>query len=222
MAERETNPENLGQALLPLAGTVLIVGFVALMWSNWGKAPNTSAGAVKAPAESAASTPESMAGPKFELIIGPRPGSRDDGMTGTHALRTKAITLPDGRSLIVGCVPCLNALTYIAVMNGHAYAVNGYAQDLAKRYSVRSGGKTMAVHDLDQDDSTEAVVQTPVFAAIEVDQGMRGSPHRRPRARDCRCGAGKPMPRQVMLTAAWRERADWRPSRRVVRLPTTA
>jgi hypothetical protein len=96
-------------------------------------------------------------------------------MTGTHALRTKTITLPDGRSLIVGCVPCLNALTYIAVMNGHAYAVNGYAKDWAKRYSIRSGGMTMAVQDLKQDDSSEGIVdQSPVFAGIESIKGCEG------------------------------------------------
>jgi hypothetical protein len=136
----------------------VIVGLMLLLWFMFGtgKRPEFP------------STQTAAAAPEFELIIGPRPGSRDDGMTGTHALRTKAITLPDGRSLIVGCVPCLNELTYIVVMNGHAYAVNGYAQDLAKRYSVRSGGKTMAVHDLEQDDSSEAIVdQTPVLAGIE-------------------------------------------------------
>jgi hypothetical protein len=174
MADRDTDPENLGQALLRLAGKVVLIGFIAVLWSNWGKAPGTSVGAVKTPSESAAPTPTE---PKFELIIGPRPGSKDDGMTGTHTLRTKQITLPDGGSLIVGCVPCLNALTYVAVMNGHAYAVNGFAKDWSKRYSIRSGGTTMVVHDLAQDDSTDGIVdQSPVFSAIDSIKGCGGPP----------------------------------------------
>jgi hypothetical protein len=67
----------------------------------------------------------------------------------------------------VGCVPCLNALTYIAVMNGHAYAVNGYAKDWAKRYSIRSGGMTMAVQDLKHSgggNAQERCNQKPTFS----------------------------------------------------------
>jgi hypothetical protein len=67
MAERETDPKDqLRQGLLRLAGTVLVIGLIALWLSSGGTAPSTSVGAVKAPSEGAAPTPASMAGPKFE------------------------------------------------------------------------------------------------------------------------------------------------------------
>ena len=112
------------------------------------------------------------AAPEFELIVGPRPGPRDDGMTGTHALRTKTITLRDGRTVIVGCVPCLNALTYIAIVNGRAYAASGLARDWVARYSIRSGGITMKVRDENQGPREDLIIDTtPVFDAIELIKG---------------------------------------------------
>jgi hypothetical protein len=62
----------------------------------------------------------------------------------------------------------LNALTYIAVINGHAYAVNGYAKDWAARYSIRSGEITMAVQD--RDDPIDGD-QSPLFDGIESIKG---------------------------------------------------
>ena len=112
------------------------------------------------------------AAPEFELMIGPRPGPRDDGMMGTHALRTKTITLPDGRTVIVGCVPCLNALTYIAIVNGRAYAANGLARDWVARYSIRSGGITMKVRDENQGPREDLIIDTsPVVDAIDAIKG---------------------------------------------------
>ncbi len=112
--------------------------------------------------------------PEFELIVSPRPGPRDDGMTGTRTLRTKTITLSDGRTVIVGCVPCLNALTYIAIVNGHAYAASGLARDWVRRYSIRSGGVTMAVRDENQGPREDLIIDTqPVVDAIDAIKGCK-------------------------------------------------
>jgi len=81
------------------------------------------------------------------LVIHPRlNAARDDAMTGQHAMRTTPVELPGGRKGFAGCVPCFSALTFIAVLDGKAYAVNGATKNWMTRYAVQIGSTKMQVH----------------------------------------------------------------------------
>lgn len=84
-------------------------------------------------------------GPSADLIVATAPGG--DKLDGRHALRLEARQV-SGQDWVVGCVPCFDAFTTIAIRKGAAYGLNGYTIQRAKRYRVALDGREIAVRDI--------------------------------------------------------------------------
>jgi hypothetical protein len=79
-------------------------------------------------------------GPEATLNIAPHRTNGRDGLTGAHPMRLKAVG-----TWWVGCVPCFNALTAIAIGDRYAVALNGSTGTWASRYSIEAKGRRLKV-----------------------------------------------------------------------------
>lgn len=77
----------------------------------------------------------------WQLLIAP---GDPKTFTGTHQLRMS--TASDGA--LVGCVPCLNIFTSIAIFDGGAYGLLGYTIGHRSRYRVVHRGAVMPVQSI--------------------------------------------------------------------------
>lgn len=81
-----------------------------------------------------------------DLII---TGDPKDRMGGRHALRIETDTL-DGRTMQVGCVPCFNMYTNIAIIDGVPFAANGLTMTRRGRFRVVVDGVARPVRGNDE------------------------------------------------------------------------
>lgn|GEM_PF-6396829 len=87
-------------------------------------------------------------GAKEGDLIVDQDDERPDKLAGRHEMRLRSIER-DGEAIQVGCVPCFNAMTTIAIYQGVPYALNGLTRPRLGRYRVVIDGVARPVRDVE-------------------------------------------------------------------------
>lgn len=85
--------------------------------------------------------------PKVVLSVA-RPSNwlRDGAIVGEHAVRLATFEI-NGRTWYLGCVPCFNLMTTVAVIDGRVYGLNAITNAWAKNFRARVDGTAVPVAD---------------------------------------------------------------------------
>lgn len=89
-----------------------------------------------------------LVSPKVTLHVSqPRHMSKRWAIVGNHTVRLEARQV-EGATWYVGCVPCFNAMTTIAVRDGQVFTLNGITNSWAKNYRADIDGVAARVRNI--------------------------------------------------------------------------
>jgi len=87
-------------------------------------------------------------GAKEGDLIVDQDDEQPDKLAGRHEMRLRSIER-DGETILVGCVPCFNAMTTMAIYQSVPYALNGLTRPRLWRYRVVIDGVARPVRDVE-------------------------------------------------------------------------